>query len=68
VLPKSHADAKFEQYFVSSRMYDLQKEGDGVTVALLVVLLECLWDLHASTCEYTGEGFEGVFGEDWEER
>lgn len=67
MLPKPQAYEELEEYAVSSGMHDLQEERDGFSVAVLVVLLERLWGLHASSDIDTGEGFRSVLGEGWEE-
>jgi hypothetical protein len=51
---------------MSSRMYGLQEERRGDEVEMLVVLLKCLWVLHAGSSFHTGKGFESMLGKDWE--
>jgi hypothetical protein len=49
---------------VSGGMHDMPEEGYGNEVEMYVVLFECLWGLYAGVGVDSGEGFEGLLGED----
>jgi hypothetical protein len=47
-------------------VYGLQEERRGDEVEMLMVLLECLWVLHAGSSFNPRKGFESMLGKDWE--
>jgi hypothetical protein len=48
-------------------MHGMPETGYGDTLAVQLVLLECVWELYGCFGEGAWEEFEGLFGEDGKE-